>query len=565
MIRRSITAKLALTSVACVIVVMAAFDVYIYVSEKSRLEALIDSQAQLLHEHLIASLRLPIYQFDQRQVDAVLLLEMQSPEVMSIAVSDENGRPLSAMAKGADGVVRALAADPVAPPGPDLASFAPAPACYKSLAAPITFDAQGERSVIGSVDLCISDRTLKESLRALAVTMAVQSLLLALVLCVGLVISLHLVLLKPLLIIRDAVNRFARKEFSSRSSLRAQDELGELGRNFNDMAAMIEDHNDALERTIEERTQELVRKNEIIVLEKEIAEAATQAKTQLLGEQQQLIRKLEDAQGLLLQAEKMASVGQLAAGVAHEINNPIGFISSNLGSLKGQVERLLSIIAVYQSAETALVGHLDLLAAIREAKSSADFDFLRGDIQNLIAESLEGVGRVKRIVDNLREFARVDSAGWQYAKLENGLDSALNLVWNEIKDKVEIRRQYVGLPEVECIAAQLNQVFMNLLLNAAHAIDGRGVITLRTGFDEDSVWVEVEDDGTGISAENLKRIFEPFFTTKPVGKGTGLGLSLAYGIVQRHNGRLEVRSEPGRGSVFRVTLPRQARRSEHGL
>ncbi len=265
---------------------------------------------------------------------------------------------------------------------------------------------------------------------------------------------------------------------------------------------------------------------------------------------------LEKAHSQLLQSEKMASIGQLAAGVAHEINNPIGFINSNLGTLKGQVEDLLSVISAYERAETALVGHSGLLEAIRSARSAADLDFLQGDIKNLIDESLEGVHRVQKIVDNLKDFSRIDSSDWQYANLEQGLDSALNIVWNEIKSKAEVKKEYAGLPDVECIASQVNQVFMNLLVNAAHAIQDRGSITLRTGADAAEVWVEVEDTGSGIKPEHLNRIFEPFFTTKPVGKGTGLGLSLAYGIVQRHHGRLEVRSEPGQGATFRLSLPR---------
>lgn len=273
--------------------------------------------------------------------------------------------------------------------------------------------------------------------------------------------------------------------------------------------------------------------------------------------QQVLIKRLEDAQGQLLQSEKLASVGQLAAGVAHEINNPIGFINSNLGSLKKQVSDLLSVIAAYERAEPALAASPELLAVIREAKVAADLDFLRDDIQSLIAESLDGAHRVKKIVDNLKDFSRVDSAEWQCANLEQGLESTLNIVWNELKYKAEVIRDFAGLPEIECIASQINQVFLNLLVNAAHAIEMHGTITLRTGFDDNVVWIEVEDTGKGIKPEHMGRIFEPFFTTKPVGQGTGLGLSLAYGIVQRHRGQLEVRSELGRGTVFRLTLPRK--------
>jgi signal transduction histidine kinase len=276
----------------------------------------------------------------------------------------------------------------------------------------------------------------------------------------------------------------------------------------------------------------------------------------LLDEVQRREQELKEAQLQVLQSEKLASVGQLAAGVAHEINNPIGFVNSNLGSLKGQVHDLLQLLAVYRQAEPALAGHDDLLNAIAQARTDADIEFLQEDIVNLINESLDGVGRVKLIVDNLKDFSRVDSAEWQLARLENGLESALAIAWNEIKYKAEVRKDYAGLPEIECIVSQVNQVFLNLLVNAAQAIEGHGTITLRTGFDEHCVWVEIADSGTGIAPEHLHRIFDPFFTTQPVGQGTGLGLSLAYGIVKRHHGRLEVRSEPGKGSTFRVTLPR---------
>ncbi len=271
--------------------------------------------------------------------------------------------------------------------------------------------------------------------------------------------------------------------------------------------------------------------------------------------QLKLIKKLEDTQGQLLQSEKMASVGQLAAGVAHEINNPIGFINSNLGSLKEQVEGLLSVIAAYEQTESALAAQPALLESVRRAKEQADLDYLRDDIRSLIDESREGVVRVKQIVDNLKDFSRVDLSEWHFANLEQGLESTLNIVWNEIKYKAEVVKEYARLPEIECIASQINQVFMNLLVNAAYAIEERGTITLRTGCDTSEVWVEVEDTGAGIRPEHLARIFEPFFTTKPIGKGTGLGLSLAYGIVQRHHGRLDVRSKVGRGTTFRMSLP----------
>jgi signal transduction histidine kinase len=276
----------------------------------------------------------------------------------------------------------------------------------------------------------------------------------------------------------------------------------------------------------------------------------------LLDTVQRHEKDLEEAHTQVMQSEKLASVGQLAAGIAHEINNPIGFIKSNLGSLKGQVENLLKVLDSYKMAEPVLADYADLLASIERAKSAADFEYLQEDIVNLIKESLDGVIRVKKIVENLKDFSRIDTAEWQYANLEVGLENTLSIVWNEIENKAEVEKEYAGLPQIECIISQINQVFLSLLLNAAQAIEVRGTITLRTGYDEHNVWVDIADTGTGIHPEHLGKIFDPFFTTKPVGKGTGLGLSLSYGIIKRHHGRLEVRSELGKGTRFRITLPR---------
>jgi PAS domain S-box-containing protein len=268
-----------------------------------------------------------------------------------------------------------------------------------------------------------------------------------------------------------------------------------------------------------------------------------------------LNEQLENAQNQLLQSDKMASIGQLAAGVAHEINNPIGFVNSNLGTLKKYVDELLSVIHAYSAADPLLAGHPEFSASIAARKAEADLDFLGDDIHSLIKESREGIARVTRIVQDLKDFSRIDSMDWAEANLEHGLDSTLNIAMNEIKFKADIVKEYAGIPDIECLGSQLNQVFMNLLVNAAHAIETHGTITLRTGSTSDAVWVEIADTGRGIPPENLKRIFDPFFTTKAVGKGTGLGLSLAYSIVQKHHGKLDVSSQVGVGSCFRVEIP----------
>jgi len=271
-------------------------------------------------------------------------------------------------------------------------------------------------------------------------------------------------------------------------------------------------------------------------------------------EQKRLISKLEEAQGQLLQSEKLASIGQLAAGVAHEINNPIGFVNSNLGTLDNYVKDLLRLLDAYGKAEA----DPQEMAAAVALKREVDLDYLKEDLAALVRESRDGLDRVKKIVQDLKDFSRVDSSPeWQKADLHRCIDSTLNVVWNEIKYKAEVVKEYGALPEVECLPSQLNQVFMNLMVNAAHAIAEKGTITITTGVEGDLAWVSVADTGAGIAPENLRRIFDPFFTTKPVGKGTGLGLSVSHNIVAKHGGRLEVESEPGRGTTFRVSLPVQ--------
>ncbi len=308
-------------------------------------------------------------------------------------------------------------------------------------------------------------------------------------------------------------------------------------------AEALRESRDQLEARVLERTADLQRANASLQLEK--------------LHQDKLISRLGEAQNQLLQSEKMASIGVLAAGVAHEINNPVGFVNSNVGTLQSYVRDMLKLLAAYERIEDGM--EEGSRRDIGQLKQEIDLDFLRGDIENLLSESLDGLNRVKRIVQDLKDFSHVDDSEKHWASLEDGLDSTLNVVWNELKYKVEVIKDYGGIPQIECFASQLNQVFMNLLMNAGHAIEERGQITIRTRHDEDNVWVEVQDTGKGIQPEHMSRIFEPFFTTKPVGKGTGLGLSLSYGIVQKHDGRIDVDSTVGKGTTCRVVLPKQAK------
>lgn len=273
-------------------------------------------------------------------------------------------------------------------------------------------------------------------------------------------------------------------------------------------------------------------------------------------EQEKLIEQLEQAKNQLLQQEKLASIGQLAAGVAHEINNPVGYVSSNISMLDRYFEGLYQVLALYENAESSLPD--DIKQQLKAKKDELYFEDFKSDIKDIIAESKEGVERVKQIVGDMKDFSHVSEAEWQKADLAVGIDSTLNIVHNELKFKAEVIKEYQAVPEVECMPSRINQVVMNLLVNAAHAIEEKGKITVRL-FPLDASWVciEVEDTGHGIEEKNLCKLFDPFFTTKPVGKGTGLGLSLSYSIVESHGGELTVKSKVGEGTTFRLTLPVQ--------
>lgn len=263
----------------------------------------------------------------------------------------------------------------------------------------------------------------------------------------------------------------------------------------------------------------------------------------------------------LLQSEKMASVGQLAAGVTHEINNPMGFIQSNLGTLSEYVEDLTKLIAAYTKLEEAVTeGNIEKAQVqngeLTKKKEELDLEFLFEDIENLVSESRDGADRVRKIVQNLKDFSHIDKEEKTATDLNKGLESTLNIAWNEIKYKAKVEKEYGDLPEVLCYPMELNQVFLNVLVNAAQAIEDKGTITIRTYADDGYACIDIADTGCGMSPKVQQRIFDPFYTTKDVGKGTGLGLSMGYNIVvDKHGGQLLVESQEGKGSTFTIKIP----------
>ncbi|MCC5878798.1 MAG: PAS domain-containing protein [Idiomarina sp.] len=282
----------------------------------------------------------------------------------------------------------------------------------------------------------------------------------------------------------------------------------------------------------------------------EQVESLSESERRLRHKQQEkeaLISKLENVSGEFLQTEKMAAIGQLAAGVAHEINNPIGYVYSNLQTLAGYLDDLRQIIEAIDQVEH--------ISELKELKQTLDYEFLRTDVTDLLRESAEGIERVKQIITALKDFSRKDDFELQPCDLHKAIETTLSVAWNEIKYKAEVHREFADIPNVVCHLGQINQVLMNLLVNAAQSIEHFGMITITTGSEGQWVWIQIEDNGHGINAEHLPRIFEPFYTTKPVGEGTGLGLALAYNIVRKHGGELRVDSSREQGTAFTLWLP----------
>ncbi len=267
--------------------------------------------------------------------------------------------------------------------------------------------------------------------------------------------------------------------------------------------------------------------------------------------------ELKTSQKKILQQEKMASIGQLAAGIAHEINNPMGFIMSNLDSLQKYMSDLSDFIKVQSDAIGMIPQHdCDSPSShVADERKALNIDYILDDTPNLIVESLEGAHRVKKIVTDLTKFSRVDDVRYAPADINKVLDGTLNIVGNELKYKATVKKDYADLPPVHCNEGQLGQVFMNLLVNASQAIENFGEISIRTWRDDGHVHVAISDTGCGIPESQLNRIFEPFFTTKEIGKGTGLGLTIAYDVVKKHNGEIEATSAEGKGTTFTVKIP----------
>ncbi len=359
--------------------------------------------------------------------------------------------------------------------------------------------------------------------------------------------------------LKEGYKRISEGNMSFRVALSGEDEIAALGTAFNRMAEWMQEDMDMMLRT----ERELQEKN--AKLEEAMVEAQQHGKMMEFAskERERQNKMLVDMQAQLLNSEKMASIGQLAAGVAHEINNPVGFINGNMSVLSAYVEdirvlnlRYEELVAACREEKREKVRELEMeIGRFREDK---DMEFVFEDLAKLVSESRQGLERVTSIVRDLKSFSHIGEAEEKEFDINKGLDSTINIAWNEIKYKAEVKKDYGNIPLVYCYPQQLNEVFMNILVNAAHAMennDRKGLIGVRTYLGGEDVFVEISDNGCGIPEDKIRNIFDPFFTTKPVGKGTGLGLSLAYNIVKKHKGEIGVKSRVGEGTTFTIRLP----------
>jgi signal transduction histidine kinase len=342
----------------------------------------------------------------------------------------------------------------------------------------------------------------------------------------------------PLKTLIRSASTIAQGNFSQRVAIRSSDEVGILASTFNEMAQalsvreiQLQDLNRNLESMILDRTMELENSHEAL---------------------KRAYLDLQSAQEQLIQTEKMASLGQLVSGIAHEIKNPLNFIYGNTGFLADYTQKLRSLVEAFDKLPS--ISAEDRSEIVRQMES-IHYTFIKDDLEILIENFADGARRINAIVSDLRTFSRMDPDSISEVDLHASLEMTLNLLRNQYKNRIEIHKEFGDIPKIQGYSGKLHQVFMNLLSNAFQAVRGKGDVWIRTRSANGAVEIEIEDTGAGIAKENLKRIFEPFFTTKPVGQGTGLGLSISYGIIEQHQGKISVASVPEKGTVFTVRLP----------
>ena len=391
------------------------------------------------------------------------------------------------------------------------------------------------------------------------ITHFVTLFLLVIAIVVSAIVTIILVrlILVPVYRLENASKDVANGKLDVKVPVSGNDEMGNLTLSFNQMTGALKEAKE------KEKVQAEKLKMQWEVLSEtnqELEENSKRLEKQKLkienkNEQLQLtLQKLKEAQNQLVQSEKMASVGQLTAGIAHEINNPINFVSSNVSPLKrdiGDIMKLLELCS-YDPAKDDLHNKFD---KIEKFKKEIEYDVILEEVNQLLSGIEEGAGRTMEIVRGLRNFSRLDEGEKKLADINEGIESTLLMLRNQLKNRIEVVKNFGSLPQLPCYPGKLNQVFMNIINNAGQSIEGNGTISISTSYVKKNIRVSIKDSGKGMSPEVASHIFEPFYTTKDVGKGTGLGLSISYGIIQEHNGEIKVKSKLEEGTEFIITLP----------
>ncbi len=413
---------------------------------------------------------------------------------------------------------------------------------FSSFALPVhseVYDPRSSTDVSAVLFISADSRYFSESFLSFQTSIIHASILIALILTLMSYLFIRITIKTPLKLLINAVEEAELGNYNPGLNIKKPWEFKRFGEMFLRMLGEIEHQNsklaeysEKLEELVENRTREL----DLSLI------------------------NLKDAQKKIIHQEKMASIGELAAGVAHEINNPTAFVIGNLSTLKEYLDAFHEYYSGSEDLSRAiLLKDEELIKVCIEKmdgiKDKEDLTLIFSDIGPMMDELTRGTTRIKDIVSGLRDFASPDNDIFSPADINHGLDEAVKIIWHKIKYKAEIIKEYGKLPEINCNIQRLEQVFINLLTNATDAIASEGTITIRTGLEDGTIIIEVEDNGSGIAGKHLKSVFDPFFTTKDVGKGTGLGLSISHSIIENHKGELTVRSKLGEGTVFTIKLP----------
>lgn len=382
----------------------------------------------------------------------------------------------------------------------------------------------------GAIELGLTTDSIREGKKKIRLTsLLVSSIFLVIGIIIGFWLSRNISV--PVLALRDAAIKVGEGDLTQRVINKSGDEIGELAHAFNAMVLDLARARGELNKA----NLNLASTNEALHV---------------------TVADLKAAQEQLVQSEKMASLGQLTAGIAHEINNPINFVTANIQPLKDDLADILKVIARYEKVIREKGMENDFLE-VEKFKRDAQLDLTMKEVNDLLKGIEDGAMRTSEIVKGLRNFSRLDPTVFRKANLNESLESTLTLLHSSYKNRIEIVKEFGTLPEADCFPGQINQVFMNILSNAIQAIPEEGTIFIKTWQAQDMIKISIRDTGSGMSEEVRKKIFDPFFTTKDVGKGTGLGLSISFGIIHKHNGEIEVVSKPGEGTEFLIRIPIQ--------